>query len=225
VDPVLIAYGVGILGVLGLSSIPLYRAYRMHRAASEPIEDGVCVACQSRDCTLLAPAVYRCNKCGFEAGSGMPAYRKALALAQIDAMDPKARFESALADLRESRLALLGAQGLLDNAGVMSAMDIVDLENLDRGSAKQSVVVAAAREMQRAGNCIEQASAKLRQQLTEGPVKAELGSLEMLLDSSLFGDSLATDLLAHARIDALKAETQRVRAQVEHAVRRLEARA
>jgi len=76
-----------------------------------------------------------------------------------------------------------------------------------------------------AGNCIEHASAKLRQQVTDGPVKAELSSLEMLLDSSLFGDSLATDLVAHARIDALKAETQRVLANVEQTVSRLEGRA
>ena len=47
----------------------------------------------------------------------------------------------------------------------------------------------------------------------------------MLLDSSLFGDSLATDLVAHARIDALKVETQRILANVEQTVRRLEGRA
>jgi hypothetical protein len=223
-DPILIAYGLGVLCIALLSSVPFYRAWRMHRAGSEPLSDDVCVACHSVDLTKLVPAVYRCNKCGFEGGSGLVAYRRAERLARIDAMDPSARYESAIGDLRESRLALLAADGLLDNATVMSVVDVMNLDQgLDRGQTKQSVVAAAALQLRRAGNAIEQASTKLRHQVVGGPVNADLSSLEMLLDSSLFSDGLLVDLASHLRIENLKDETQRALRSVERTLRSIEA--
>lgn len=133
-----------------------------------------------------------------------------------------AAFEAAIRDLQESRLALLGARGLLENASVMSAVDMADLDlDLDRGSTKQSVVVAATKEMRRAGNCIAQASIKLRQNVAGG-VNADVSSLALLLDSSLFGDSLVADAAAHAGIDSLRQETERALSCVEQTLRQLQ---
>jgi hypothetical protein len=78
-----------------------------------------CVACNADDLAMLAPAVYRCNACGYEGGEGRAARARALREASFRSMDPQERRESARRDLDGARMLASSGIGDLLRANAM----------------------------------------------------------------------------------------------------------
>jgi len=199
----------------------------------EPLRDDVCVACGGSDLSFIADRVYRCNACGFAAGSGFAKHVARLEEEQVLALSPARRRAEAAAKLDEARLALASAQGLFANAEAMSVVDVVGVPfpamASDRGEAKQSVVVAALGELRRGHSLASEAAlrirgpgasskvADLRREAADAIPGIDFSSLDFQLDVSWL-DGAGADLVVHARISELTARTQRMRAAVERAL-------
>lgn len=217
----LIAMLVGAVVV----GIPLYKAWRMRQAENEPMPDDVCVACSARDVTMLAAGVYRCNQCGFTGGSGMAAYQRQLEAQRAAEMSPQQRYQSALQDLRDARLALLGVEGLIQDASTSSTMDMVGVGGgWERGQAKHSALGAAIGQMRQAQERIRSASSKLSMShMAPEEIGVDFGSAEFALDASFVADNFLVDLAVHLRIEKIREQSQRMLHAVEQSLARLEA--
>ena len=213
-----IALSVGSV-VLG---IPAWKAYKMRRAADEPMPNDECVACNARDVTMVAPGVIRCNQCGFTGGSGMAAYQQQLQRDQVGQMTPRQRYEGAIANLREAQMALLGVEGLLKDAVSSSTMDMIGFSGMERGHAKQSAMGAAVGQMRQAQELIRAASLMLATSDIFGEeIGIDFSSPEFALDVSLIADNILVDLAVHARIGKLQDQSRRMMAAVDDALVRL----
>jgi hypothetical protein len=82
-----------------------------------PSTGEICVACNSRNVTPLAPLVYRCNACGHEGGDGWATWQRARRDAAFQAWSPAKRRKSAKRDLVEARTLILAGLGDLERAG------------------------------------------------------------------------------------------------------------
>ncbi len=220
----LVFYLVALLVGAVVVGIPIYKAMRMRRAESEPLADDVCVACNTKNVTILAPSVYRCNQCGFTGGSGMAEYQQQILRERAARMTPKERYLSALQDLRDARLALLGVEGLLQNAANLSTMDMVGMGGgLERGQAKQTALGAAIGQMRQAQEQIRTASTKLAtSHMAPEEIGVDFGSAAFMLDVSFVADSFFVDLAVHMRIEKIRQQSKGMLAAVESALQRLE---
>ena len=81
-----------------------------------PSTGEVCVACDARNVTLLAPMVYRCNVCGHEGGDGWAARERARRDAAYHAWSPARRRKSAKRDLLEARTLIIAGLGDIERA-------------------------------------------------------------------------------------------------------------
>lgn len=93
-----------------------------------PSTGEVCVACNSRNVTLLAPMVYRCNACGHEGGDSWAARERARRNTTFQAWNPIKRRKSARRDLMEARTLILAGLGDLERAGSYAGSELSDLE-------------------------------------------------------------------------------------------------
>jgi hypothetical protein len=75
-----------------------------------------CVACESRNLTVLAPGAYLCDDCGYEGGDGYAAYQQEQRFRAFDALDKEERHAGARGDLLEARRLLLAAKGSFESA-------------------------------------------------------------------------------------------------------------
>jgi len=137
---VLLPAAVGLCFAL----VPIYRARKMRAVERMRLPTDACIACGARDLERVAPEVFRCQRCGFVGGEGMPALQRQLRLQKIEQLTHEQRRLFAIENLREARLALSSAETLLDDAASGSLVDMAGL-SFDRGQAKQESFAAAAR--------------------------------------------------------------------------------
>ncbi|PKN32281.1 MAG: hypothetical protein CVU63_19580 [Deltaproteobacteria bacterium HGW-Deltaproteobacteria-20] len=220
----LVFYLIALLVGAVVVGIPIYKAMRMRRAESEPLADDVCVACNTKNVAILAPGVYRCNQCGFTGGSGMAEYQQQILRERAAQMTPQQRYQSALQDLRDARLGLLGVEGLLQDAATSSAMDMVGIGGgLERGQAKQTSLGAAIGQMRQAQERIRMASTKLAtSHMAPEEIGVDFGSAAFMLGVSFVADSFLVDLAVHMRINKIREQSRNMLAAVESALQRLE---
>ena len=193
-------------------------AKKLKRAASEGSSGEVCVACDSKDVTVLAPQAYRCNLCGHEGGDGYGQYKKQLRHASFERLSPEERRKGAQTDLMEARRLLLSAIGDLRNALVSSGFDMAGLGGgfgTGEGNEKQSAMTSAMGFMLEAQNRAEDAKAKMKLYLeTDMASTEEMGSYTAW-SADLYFDNIFTDLNVHSKITRAQQEANRMVAVIE----------
>ena len=184
----------------------LLQSFAMNRAMKEPSEGDQCVACEGRNVTLLGPAAYRCNDCGYEGGDGWAARAQAERAAAIRQMPVERRHASARQHLLEARRLLLAGVGEIERARSLSRLDIVGLspmsygEVMGEGHEKQDALTSGVGLLLEAKQLVQTAEVELGISLGEA-ARAEGGGLNGAVAAfDLYMDNVFADALAHRNI-------------------------
>ena len=209
-----------LLMCLGSLAIPggiAYGIWRMNKASKAPISDNECVACGSKEVTVVAEGAYRCDACGYEGGSGLAKLQDEAHVKGIEAMSDEDKRRTGIADLKQERSLLMGAQGTLAGAARLSVMDMAGGGG-DRGQGKQSELVSAVKDMLEAQHHFRDAVLKLGQNGTYAfDIEFDTGVFVM----DIAADSLIAGVMMHAKIEEAKGHCERMLAAVEEALRRV----
>lgn len=192
--------------------------WRMNKASKARISDDECVACGSKDVTIVAEGAYRCNACGYEGGSGLAKLQDKARLDAILAMSDDDKRRSGIQDLTQARSLLLGAQGTLAGAATLSVMDLTGVGSGDRGQSKQSELVSAVKDMMEAQQHVRDAAIKLGQNATYH-FDIDFDPATFALDVTL--DSLIAGVVMHAKIEEARGHCSRMLSAVEGALARV----
>lgn len=216
--PSLISCSLYILVPAAIAASLIYGIHRMQKAARAEIRDDSCVACDGTDLTPLGPGAYRCNACGYEGGSGLQKMKDDQRRAQIDALSPQARRDSARRDLIEARDYLKAAQSTFVSARSSATHDLIGLGGGDRGQTKQAELLRALSDVQRAQRFLLDADLKLStQEADPNAVNDELSPFLSAADIHL--DGIGADLAMLNRIQEASDATDKLLAQVEDRLR------
>jgi ribosomal protein L37AE/L43A len=197
----------------------LWQAIAMSGASKADIPDDQCVACDSKDVTVNAPGVYRCNACGYEGGSGQAAAQQAARQAGFDALSDDERRASALVDLREAVTLLESAIVGFDGTSRASAFDIAGMGSMGyagaggEGNPKQAEFLSALRLLGEAKQHVVDAEYKLKIGVYSGGEDPTPGVFAWTLDTAL--DGVVSDILMHTKIEKAKTEAQSALASVQ----------
>lgn len=197
-------------------------ARRMKKAASETSKGEICVACDSKDVTILAPSAYRCNMCGHEGGDGYAKYMTQLRHASFERLSPEERRAGAEYDLKEARRLLLSAVGDLDRAMISSGLDMAGIGGgfgTGEGNEKQSAMTSALGFMMEAKNRADDAKAKMQLFLDTGMASEGAADSYAAWSADLYFDNIFTDLNFHNKIKSAKGDAQRLAAVVERVLK------
>jgi len=186
---------------------------KLAKAAAEGSSGEVCVACDSKDVTVLAEQTYRCNECGHEGGDGYADFQRQKRHAAFERLSPAERRTGARTDLDEARRLLISAIGDLNRALISSGIDMAGMGGgfgTGEGNEKQSAMTSAMGFMLEARNRVDDAKAKMKLFLdTELATDADMGGYSAW-SADLYFDNIFTDLRVHAKIKQAKAEAQRM---------------
>lgn len=191
---------------------------KLAKAGSEASGGEVCVACDSKNVTLLAPKAYCCNDCGHEGGDGYGAFKRAQRNASFAAMSEADRRTGARDDLLEARRVLTSAIGDLGRAAAASGFDMAGMGgNFGEGGGgeKQSAFTSATGLLHEARNLIEDAKAKLGRTVDTSMPEADGDDDYMLWSADIYFDNIFVDIQFHTKIAKVSADAKRVLAAVE----------
>lgn len=198
----------------------LYQSWRMNRAMSEASTGESCVACDGTDVTLLGPAAYRCNACGYEGGDGLAALHRAEREAAFARMPEAARRASARGDLEEARRLLTSGLGDLDRAQRVGAMDTLGVGGTGyagsggEGAEKYSELNGAMGLLMEAEGLVRDAVAKLYGESSSGESRFDAPSY-VAASLDVHFDNLLSDLAFHSRVSSAQGEARQLLATVE----------
>ena len=191
---------------------------KLAKAGAEASGGEVCIACDSKNVTVLAPAAYCCNECGHEGGDGYAAYKRAQRNASFAAMSEADRRTGARADLLEARRVLTSAIGDLGRAATASGFDMAGMGGTfgeGGGGEKQSAFTSATGLLHEARNLIDDAKAKLGIVVDGQMPAAEGGNDYLVWSADIYFDNIFTDIQFHTKIAKVSADAKRVLEAVE----------
>ena len=204
---------------LVIGGVAAFGIWRMNKAKNAVISDEECVACDSKNVTILGEGTYHCNDCGYEGGSGVAKMQEDAHRATIAAMSDEDKKESGIKDLLEARTLLKAAQGTLSHVGTLSVIDIAGSGGMgDRGNAKQQDLVSAVGELMRAQAHIRDASLKLGDNNTYD-FDIEFDPTVFALDVAF--DSMIAGIMVHAQIMTVQKHCQSMLVGVEGALEKV----
>ncbi len=202
------------------NTIQFVRLFLANRAE---ISDDQCVACDCQDLTRLSEAVYRCNQCGYEGGSGYASWKQSAHTRRLLALPPEARMERARENLLEAQRTLLSGSGDLGGASSHSNFNV--LEGHASSATEESEIYQqmnnAARMLMEAEALIRDACILLYGENGENSVldtkrpKHAKHALEMRMDSALTDLTFWTrELKMTRKAKALQHTTERTLSDV-----------
>ncbi|MBW2276195.1 MAG: hypothetical protein JRF63_01815 [Deltaproteobacteria bacterium] len=186
---------------------------KLAKAAAEGSSGERCIACDSTDVTMLAPAAYCCNECDHEGGDGYAAYKRAKRNASFEAMPTADRRTGARDDLIEARRLLVSAIGDLTRAAHASGFDMAGMGGglgEGGGGEKQSAFISATGLLHEARNVIDDAKAKLGTRVDGEMPAAEGGNDYLVWSADIYFDNIFTDIQFHTKIAKVSADANRV---------------
>lgn len=192
---------------------------KMAKAAAEGSSGERCIACDSTDVTVLAPAAYSCNQCSHEGGDGYAAYKRAQRNASFEALSTAERRTGARDDLIEARRLLVSAIGDLTRAAHASGFDMAGMGgSLSEGGGgeKQSAFTSATGLLHEARNLIDDAKAKLGKTVDAAMPAADGGDDYLVWSADIYFDNIFTDIQFHTKIASVSADANRVLKAVEN---------
>lgn len=199
----------------------IWRAFKMDNAMREVSDGQQCVACDSPNTTLVGPAAYRCQDCGYEGGDGWAALARQKREAGFAQMSPEQRRESAKRDLIEARTLLLSGVGELERAASLSRMDMVGLspyahaEVAGEGHEKHAAMTSGVGLLLEAKQLAQDAQAKLGISLGAAAKTCGGGTTNTAAVLDLHLDNLFTDWAVHNDIQRTIVEGQQMQAAVD----------
>lgn len=154
----------------------------------KPITDDRCIACDSTTISPLGPRAYLCESCGYEGGSGYKQYRAQAQKKRIERLSPRDQVSSAIKDLKEAKLLLLGAEGIITNAESLSRRDMMrspDGLPTKQGSQKQLVFMTAHRDILLSEQLVRSAALKLKEDIKFSGISVDFDSWAFRNDVSI----------------------------------------
>jgi len=191
---------------------------KLAKAGAEASGGEVCIACDSKNVTVLGPQAYSCNECGHEGGDGYAAYKRAQRNASFQAMSEADRRTGARDDLLEARRVLTSAIGDLGRAAAASGFDMAGMGGgfgEGGGGEKQSAFTSATGLLHEARNLIDDAKAKLDIGVNGEMPAAEADDDYLVWSADIYFDNIFTDIQFHTKIAKVSADAKRVLAAVE----------
>ncbi|MEL6178604.1 MAG: hypothetical protein AAFS10_06605 [Myxococcota bacterium] len=192
----------------------LYQSWKMNRAMSEPSTGEHCVACEGTDVTLLGPAAYRCNTCGYEGGDGLATLQRQQRNASFAQMTEAERLSSARRDLHEAKLLLTSGLGDLNRAQRMATADTLGIGGTGyagaggEGAEKLSELNGALGLFMEAENHLRDAVAKIYGEgASDDTSQFETpGYIQSSLD--IHFDNIISDLMFHQKLNTIQAQAE-----------------
>jgi hypothetical protein len=215
VESAFLVYGAIVTAFVGFVVGTAFSKYlRMRRAATEPVDGSECVACHSRDVDEFDAGCFRCRKCDFTWGDGIPAFRAKQLRKQLDAMPPKERRARALLELTEADAKLLSAESLFDAAcrqlvGDLSGLGDLTGQDSTYSKMRSELLVKGAGELRLAQLHLTDAEVALGSRLSV-PAQTEDPNAVVLL-ADMYLESIITDMIAHDRAENLLEQARSMR--------------
>jgi ribosomal protein L37AE/L43A len=201
----------------GLFSVVFWRirAARVRKAMAEDIDSSACIACDSSDLEVLGPGAYRCSACGYEGGDGLSALHEAAEQASVDKLEPAERRKQALAEVRQARDLVLGAQGTLKSSLSHSRGDMMGRQSA--WEEKQMELTSALGELGRAEALVRRAAMLLDDPAIQVDL-SDFDSFSNAFFADIRADRFSVDLKVHGEIKRVAGEAEGMLEELEKLV-------
>ncbi len=172
-----------------------------------------------------------CELCGYEGGSGYKQYRAQAQKKRLERLSPQAQVSGAIKDLKEAKLLLLGAEGIITNAESLSRRDMkrsTDVLSNGQGSQKQLVFMTAHRDILLSEQLVRSASLKLKEDIKFSGISVDFDSWAFRNDVSvtnLARTERRADQEVHSHIKAAEKHVHEMIELIENALVKAKRRA